>query len=1186
MGFSLGAFLLPIFQGLISTAVFESGKAGASFLTDKKSMEMRYKNAFEKAVCRFYADPEYAGNEARRNYDHYLKALKNDFKKEEDFKPEKGQYKQLLEFFEEEVCKDKRLWFWSIFKMLRTSVTVIEEIKLGQQKIIEELISVRKDNQSGLSDISGKLDTLIKSVNNLPTLQQIVIIPSQLVVAGIADAEQIHIAPRTELVDRCVDISNSGKVLVLYGGVKIGKRTLAELVISKLADGFICRNVSAADLENVIRICQQEIKEGRHPVITTQAPLDLNISLVDTTCLEQVEVPLLSEKETKELIATYSPREDLGKFIYAHSYGHPVLVRTLCAYLVSCNWVINEDVFGKMLNFSFDHQLSRSLADLMQKMIPDAENRSLLNRIMLFKNYFKEDDVIALASIEPAISEPRTRLLTLLSGWITEKDGTYKVTPLYDKAWNPDMNHDCYKACNWMLASRVLIKSGPLNELDVLHYILYAQNAEKYDEAGLMYMRALEKIKDEDLPKLTILPSMWVDVPLPRQMTESLRVAIRVQQITKIKNLTSGKRNYILNDLCRIIEGAEESELTSAYYSVLSALCWAENRMQAGLHYHNLSITKRNKDSKGVDELDEMEDLYKQSVWFLPLRFTKLEEFDAWFDSFTARPFEYDHSDPQICENCYMAAYQFVNKICKDKGTDDIISGLRHMLDKAIVSRCPEMAAAVLFEMMETFNKAKQYENTRKVYSDYYNQYAQYPLAIVLLNGSMAYSIYSNSEADNDEALSYIDAMQTSTYGEVVPNIHLHLGQVKSYVLSETDVNTGIAQLKEVINYVQKPGHASTLYEYYQCLGELSLMYWEVGDRNRSVEVVSECVKYVTSEEGLKSPFAKTYLCLCDCLLVNYLDKLKVRELPEGQARPYRGMFTEQDVQSLDSIYTEDRIFTSSYLMYQISEALKLEKLETKWAYKVLDAIKSRGESQEIHFIATLLVPVFLKEQDFDAVAQIAEISSVSQAKTFEKHPEMKRENADSEFVEYVITPGLFLALSMAITDDKSGLEKICNILKGYQPVISNEVVKRVVAVLERGEYNSAYIKEVHQLEMNKNYPVYIFAYLITTLYVDSYEAFKLIMAVIVRLESDLVKVIGSEVKAVINDFIASFWRARIMTSPEDFVNYEFLASKGMKVIDEYEGKDNQANHTMFVVRHHLPYKVNLNVEQETWLDE
>lgn len=32
MGFSLGAFLLPIFQGLITTAIFESGKAGVSFI--------------------------------------------------------------------------------------------------------------------------------------------------------------------------------------------------------------------------------------------------------------------------------------------------------------------------------------------------------------------------------------------------------------------------------------------------------------------------------------------------------------------------------------------------------------------------------------------------------------------------------------------------------------------------------------------------------------------------------------------------------------------------------------------------------------------------------------------------------------------------------------------------------------------------------------------------------------------------------------------------------------------------------------------------------------------------------------------------------------------------------------------------------------------------------------------------
>lgn len=99
MGFSLGVFLLPVFQSLIAAAVFVSGKYGVSFLADKKSMEKRYKEAFERAISRFYADPDYAGNEARRSYDQYLIALKEDFKAVQDFNPQKGEYKKLLELF-------------------------------------------------------------------------------------------------------------------------------------------------------------------------------------------------------------------------------------------------------------------------------------------------------------------------------------------------------------------------------------------------------------------------------------------------------------------------------------------------------------------------------------------------------------------------------------------------------------------------------------------------------------------------------------------------------------------------------------------------------------------------------------------------------------------------------------------------------------------------------------------------------------------------------------------------------------------------------------------------------------------------------------------------------------------------------------------------------------------------------
>ena len=463
---------------------------------------------------------------------------------------------------------------------------LLEQIESDQNAILEQLEGARTETKQSLSAINDKLDVIVKSVQVSPELRQVTIMPASLSVLQSTDTKSLHIVQRQSVAGVCA--------------------------LNQIRDGFICADVPSGQLGHVIRLCYQELLDGKKPVITTDAPIDENMTLVDMTHVAQISVPLLTEEETKELIDTYSPRQDFSKFIWAHSYGHPVLAKALCTYLSSCDWVIDEKVFGKMLNYSFDRQLSRSLAELMQRMIPDAETRSLLNRLMLVKTAFSEEDVRALAYINPKISEPQSRLMALTPGWVTEENGEFRVTPLYDKAWTPDMDGDCYRACNWLLASRIMMKTEPLNEMDVFHYILYAQNAGKYDEAGLMYMQALEKIRKEDLPNLTILPSMWVDVPLPIQITENLRIAIRVQQLMILKDLSSGKRNYILNDLCRIVEGAAESELTAAYYSVLSVLCWMEDRIQAGLKYHNLSIEKRNKDSKGVDELDEMDNSVSQ----------------------------------------------------------------------------------------------------------------------------------------------------------------------------------------------------------------------------------------------------------------------------------------------------------------------------------------------------------------------------------------------------------------------------------------------------------------------------------------------------------------------------------------------------------------------------------------------
>ena len=1179
------SFLIPVFQSLIATALYEAGKGCISKLAGVKSMEKRYARAFERAICRYYADPKFAGNEARRGYKEYLKVLKNDFEGKEQFNEESGLYKELLDLFKDEVHNDRRLQQWTRFRILVTSSQRLTKIANEQQEIINELKASRKENRQGFESLSRKLEELIKSLALFGTLQNVEVIPSALSKERYADDNNLHIILRQDLIEVCSRIIREGKVLVLYGGVKVGKGTLAELVIRDNPSGFVLRDVSSANLERAVRLCIYEMQEGKAPVITTEAPLDVNVVPIDSRLIEQVSVPLLTKEETKELISTFNPRKDYSKFIYAHSYGHPVLVRALCTFLSTCNWVIDEDVFGKMLNYSFDHQLPRSLADLMQRMIPDSESRSLLNRMMLIKTPFTLDEVLALANVPPVINEPKSRLFVLRPGWVSEDNGVFKVTPLYDKAWTPDMSPECYKACNWLLASRILSKKEALNESDVLHFILYAQNAEHYDDAGLMFIQALGNVAQNDLTKLSILPSMWVDISLPKQMSENLRIAIRIKQLMTFDYLSAAKKDYLLKDLCNLVDNSQSGELTSTYYGALSMLCWTENQMQLGLHYYNLSLSARDLGSKGLEELKEMEELFNSGAWFLPLRFTSVNEYHAWLDSIASHPFEYNHGDPKICECCYLSLFQLVNRVWEKRNSADIIKDLQEILYKSQSCNCPEMAAAAAFEMMEVYSKADLYNEARDVYDNNYESLKSYPLAVVLLNGSKAFSLYADKERKNKDALPYIQLMKTSGYEDIIPNIHLHMRQIESYIVSDESVEDGISLMMNAISYVQRPNHSSTPYEYYQCIGELSFLYWRAGNRKVAAEILSECITYVTSNIGLDSPFAKTYLCLCDCLLVFYLTELQGKELPKEQARPMTGMFTERGPQQLDELYSVDRIYTSSYLMYQICDELEIASLKNEWAYKVLDAIRRRGENKEIHYMVTLLIPEFLKRSDFDAVEQVSKISNDSQAIAFESHPELHRESVDSEYVEFVIIPALFEALRIAITGDRHCIDRVRDILASYKPLTNSGVIEKVLSVFNRESYDSRYIEEIQLLDVNTFYPVYICAYLITILSVDAIQAFKLIMGIIVRLEVELVKVMGSGAKDIINRFISSFWRARVLTSPEEFRDYKHLASKGLELIDAYSGKTNQANHTMMIVRNHLLQDVRLNDFQEKWLD-
>lgn len=238
-----------------------------------------------------------------------------------------------------------------------------------------------------------------------------------------------NIVERTALLDRCLNALDDGKILVIFGSLKIGKSTLAAQIHQHRPKTAIYDSVLQTDLENKVKILLKEGKGGESVLVSTGA-LNLNIAGLDDSRVCQIEVPLLTVAETKKLVDTYGPEQNPHMFIYAHSCGHPVLVRTLCEYLKANHWRLDEKHFSNLLAYSFDYNLSRTMADLMRTLLADTTDRALLNRLLIVNGTFTEEDACKLAGIDPSIDEPRMRLNGLVPTWVMPLDNCFKANPL------------------------------------------------------------------------------------------------------------------------------------------------------------------------------------------------------------------------------------------------------------------------------------------------------------------------------------------------------------------------------------------------------------------------------------------------------------------------------------------------------------------------------------------------------------------------------------------------------------------------------------------------------------------------------------------------------------------------------------------------------------------------------------
>lgn len=996
-----------------------------------------------------------------------------------------------------------------------------------------------------------------------------------------------HILVRTALLERCINILNQGKVLVIYGPLKIGKSILAEQIYKCRPKTAIYDSVPLADLEKNIKILIKEGKGGESVLVSTGA-LNLNIAGLDDSRVCQIEVPLLTVAETDELVNTYGPEQNLHMFIHTLSCGHPVLVRTLCEYLKTNHWRLDEKHFSNLLAYNFDYNLSRAMANLMRTLLADTTDRALLNRLLIVNGTFTEEDACKLAGIDPTIDEPKMRLNGLVPTWVMPVDNCFKANPLISKLWKPDVPEQTFKDANLVLAEGILTNKKVLGEYDVLNYILYSIRGGADDNAGRMYITTLMKLDDiGELPHGSLLCKLWMDIPLPKRMSIDVKIGVRYLQIVLIKDLSATQRSFLIKDLKDNVSKCTDAEKIPFYSSMITMICWMEGDIEGGLSHYHQYLGSKGDDNKLLKTIGDAKPVFDNNIWLFLLLLSNEQAFIDWLDKFEADDIEYSHNDHVICKCCYLAIERLWRCHLVGESVNDRVEILFRILVKAELKHCSELAIACVFAIMEIFNSERRYEEARSLYKSKYPEYEEMTFAQLILNSSMGNSYFRDVAEVHVHALDHFKRALSIADTELIPNIMLHVKQMMAYVLAETDINAAEKELEEALQYVSDVKHRIDIYEYYQCIGELSYTYWCAGNRQKAIEKLSECVCFVTNDllDG-KEKFAKSFICLLGCLIIKYQCDLDNKPVPKDQAIPHHGMFTENDLSSFDDLYSEDRIYTSSYQMCQLCKIVGLRDLASEWAHRTLYACKKRDEVREIHYLLFLLLPYLIEENDKDAILFVINHTCEAQRISYENHPELHKENADFEFVEFRIVPLLMASLSQKLRGDDSGLKLIKKILGSYQSVNDFEKFELVKSVFNRPSYDKDYIAEINKLDMNDNYVVYICAYLMTAYQSEADYAFSLLIALLPMLEKQLTQILGEDIKPIINHFVTDFWKAKILTAPNEFKDYKHLREKGLPLIEEYEGKINQANHTMLIVSNHINQLIKLNDQQEDWMDK
>lgn len=269
------------------------------------------------------------------------------------------------------------------------------------------------------------------------------------------------------------------------------------------------------------------------------------------------QLPEFSKEDVIELLSLYNAPKNFvqdksSEFLLCLTGKKPIAIIIIIQYLKSLNWNIHTDAFSKILSLDID-ELSAQLNKIIPETIPNDSTRDLLYRISSVGYPVTRTQIEKIANIEPKINLVGEKLTELKKYWVTG-DEKLSANSVLKKLSLENLGDELKKNINNVMAD-LTIEKHVLDQMDVFHLICHLIAAERYNDAGYAYIRAMQAMCEENMEynDTLIFSKIWCDMPLPDAMDNSVKAAIRMYQIW-YATLTDKNCNYAIDDLIKISE--------------------------------------------------------------------------------------------------------------------------------------------------------------------------------------------------------------------------------------------------------------------------------------------------------------------------------------------------------------------------------------------------------------------------------------------------------------------------------------------------------------------------------------------------------------------------------------------------------------------------------------------------------